>query len=113
LLPSLIVLLPLIVLLGERADEPMDSEIANGILYWLLVAAIRNRYSGATDTLLGSVGDDAQIPRKPFLVTRFVEARHKTLKREHPESLPLSQIPAIETQPYQGELILLPVTNVE
>ena len=53
LLPSLIVLLPLIVLLGERPDEPMDSETANGILYWLLVATIRNRYSGATDTLLG------------------------------------------------------------
>ncbi|HET9895155.1 MAG TPA: DUF262 domain-containing protein [Streptosporangiaceae bacterium] len=52
LLPSLIVLLPLIVMLGERPDEPLDVEIANGILYWLLVATIRNRYSGSTDTLL-------------------------------------------------------------
>lgn len=52
LLPSLIVLLPLIVLLGERPDEALDAETANGILYWLLVATIRNRYSGSTDTLL-------------------------------------------------------------
>ncbi len=53
LLPSLLVLLPLVVMLGERPDEPLDKETANGLLYWLLVATIRNRYSGATDTLLG------------------------------------------------------------
>ena len=53
LLPSMLVLLPLIVILGERPDEPLDPETANGILYWLLVATIRNRYSGATDTKLG------------------------------------------------------------
>jgi hypothetical protein len=52
LLPSLTVLLPLIVLLGERPDEALDAETANGILYWLLVATIRNRYSASTDTLL-------------------------------------------------------------
>jgi hypothetical protein len=53
LLPSMIVLLPLIVLLGERPDTPLDNETASGILYWLLVATIRTRYSGATDTKLG------------------------------------------------------------
>lgn len=62
LLPSLIVLLPLIVLLGERPDESMDSETANGILYWLLAATIRNRYSGATDTLLGQDIPAARTP---------------------------------------------------
>jgi hypothetical protein len=62
LLPSLIVLLPLIVLLGERPDEPLDSETADGILYWLLVATIRNRYSGATDTTLGQ---DIPAARSP------------------------------------------------
>lgn len=53
LLPSVNVLLPLVVLLGERADEPLDAETANGILYWFLVATIRNRYSNSADTLLG------------------------------------------------------------
>lgn len=53
LLPSMIVLLPLIVLLGERPDDPLPSETADAILYWLLVATIRNRYSSATDTTLG------------------------------------------------------------
>lgn len=53
LLPSMMVLLPLIVLLGERPDEPLPAETADAIMYWLLVATIRNRYSGATDTTLG------------------------------------------------------------
>ncbi|MGH3902051.1 MAG: GmrSD restriction endonuclease domain-containing protein [Pseudonocardiaceae bacterium] len=53
LLPSVNVLLPLVVLLGERPDEPLDAETANGVLYWFLVATIGNRYSGAADTLLG------------------------------------------------------------
>lgn len=53
LLPSVNVLLPLVVLLGERPDEPLDTATGNGILYWFLVATIRNRYSGAADTLLG------------------------------------------------------------
>ena len=53
LLPSMIVLLPLVVLLGERPDQPLSTEDADAILYWLLVATIRNRYSGSTDTTLG------------------------------------------------------------
>lgn len=53
MLPSMMVLLPLIVMLGERPDEPLPSDVADSILYWLLVASIRNRYSGATDTTLG------------------------------------------------------------
>jgi hypothetical protein len=53
LLPSMLVLLPLIVFLGERPDQPLDQETSNGILYWLLAATIRARYSSATDTKLG------------------------------------------------------------
>ncbi|KWW97479.1 hypothetical protein TH66_17740 [Carbonactinospora thermoautotrophica] len=53
LMPSHVVLIPLIVLLGERPDEPLDPETAKGLLYFFLVATIRNRYSGSTDTLLG------------------------------------------------------------
>jgi hypothetical protein len=53
MLPSMIVLLPLVVLLGERPDRPLSTEDADAILYWLLVATIRNRYSSSTDTTLG------------------------------------------------------------
>jgi hypothetical protein len=52
-LPSINALLPLVVLLGERPKEPLDTQTANGILYWFLVATIRNRYSSSADTLLG------------------------------------------------------------
>ncbi len=62
LLPSMIVLLPLIVLLGERPDEPLPIETANALLYWLLVATIRNRYSSATDTTLGQDIPAARLP---------------------------------------------------
>jgi hypothetical protein len=52
-IPSAVALIPLVVLLGERTDAPMDKDTSNGILYWLLLATIRNRYSGSTDTVLG------------------------------------------------------------
>ncbi|MFI7609389.1 DUF262 domain-containing protein [Micromonospora sp. NPDC049366] len=51
-LPSMIVLIPLVVLLGERTDDTLDDETSNGIIYWLLLATIRTRYSGSTDTRL-------------------------------------------------------------
>jgi hypothetical protein len=69
LLPSIMVLLPLVVLLGERPSEPLDTETANGILYWFLVATIRNRYSGATDTLLGQ---DIPAARGPEPVKKLL-----------------------------------------
>jgi hypothetical protein len=52
LLLSMIVLLPAIVFLGERPDERMDEETRNSILYWLLVATIRKRYTKITDDQL-------------------------------------------------------------
>ena len=51
-LPSMIVLIPLVVLLGERRDDTIDPETSNGVIYWLLLATIRTRYSGSTDTRL-------------------------------------------------------------
>ncbi|MER7368608.1 GmrSD restriction endonuclease domain-containing protein [Nonomuraea wenchangensis] len=53
LIPSHVALLPLIVLLGEWPDAPMDKDTADGIIYWFLLASIRNRYSSSTDTRLG------------------------------------------------------------
>ena len=51
-LPSMVVLIPLVVLLGERADERLDEETAHALIYWLLVATFVARYSGSTDTRL-------------------------------------------------------------
>jgi hypothetical protein len=61
-LPSLLPMIPLIVLLGEREDAAMDEQTANAILYWLLIATIRTRYSSSTDTNLAR---DIQAARKP------------------------------------------------
>lgn len=52
LLPSVLVLVPLVIYLGSRPDEPLAQETADGLLYWFLVATMRNRYSGSTDTVL-------------------------------------------------------------
>jgi hypothetical protein len=70
LLKSVVVLLPLVVLLGERSDEPMESETADAILYWFLAATLRNRYSGSTDTKLGQDIPDA---RRPDGVNRLLD----------------------------------------
>jgi hypothetical protein len=69
LLPSIVVLLPLVVLLGERPNIPLDSETADGLLYWFLVATIRNRYSASTDTLLGQ---DIPAAREPEPVKKLL-----------------------------------------
>ncbi|GAB3860681.1 hypothetical protein GCM10029963_63960 [Micromonospora andamanensis] len=51
-LPSLVVLIPLVVVLGRPDEEPTDRDTINGIIYWLLIATVRTRYSGSTDTRL-------------------------------------------------------------
>ncbi len=62
LLPSVLALVPLVVLLGERPDEPLSDEDRDALLYWLLAATIRNRYSGSTDTVLSQ---DIPAVRRP------------------------------------------------
>ncbi|WP_433243470.1 GmrSD restriction endonuclease domain-containing protein [Streptosporangium sp. CA-135522] len=69
LLPSHMVLLPLIVLLGERPDESLDAETTRGLLYWFLVATIRNRYSTSTDTRLSQ---DIPVTRESEPVRRLL-----------------------------------------
>ena len=69
LLTSINVLLPLVVLLGERPKEKLDEETVNGILYWFLIATIRNRYSSGADTLLGQ---DIPAARKPDPVNELI-----------------------------------------
>ncbi|WFE65537.1 DUF262 domain-containing protein [Micromonospora sp. WMMD714] len=61
-LPSMVVLIPLVVLLGERNDEPIDRATSDGIIYWLLLATIQTRYSGSTDTKLSQ---DIRSARQP------------------------------------------------
>ncbi|WP_030490599.1 GmrSD restriction endonuclease domain-containing protein [Micromonospora chokoriensis] len=69
-LPSMIVLIPLVVLLGERTDDTVDEETSNGIIYWLLLATIRTRYSGSTDTRLSQ---DIRAARQPDPVRALLE----------------------------------------
>ncbi|WP_432839162.1 GmrSD restriction endonuclease domain-containing protein [Dactylosporangium sp. CA-092794] len=60
-LPSLAVLIPLIVLLGEHSG-PTDKQTADALLYWLLIATVRARYSTSSDTNLTR---DIAAARKP------------------------------------------------
>ncbi|MEU4537053.1 DUF262 domain-containing protein [Streptosporangium sp. NPDC023825] len=78
LIPSHVALLPLIVLLGERPDTGLDAETANGIIYWFLLASIRNRYSGSTDTRLGQDIPAARGPEpvKQLLANLGVRGAH-------------------------------------
>ncbi|MEU4235500.1 DUF262 domain-containing protein [Nonomuraea sp. NPDC026600] len=69
LIPSHMALLPLIVLLGERPDTPLDNDTRDGILYWFLLANLRNRYSGSTDTRLGQ---DIPAVREPEPVKKLL-----------------------------------------
>jgi hypothetical protein len=61
-LPSLLPLIPLVILLGERGNQKLDSATVKGILYWLLVAMIRSRYATSTDSNLNR---DIQAARRP------------------------------------------------
>jgi hypothetical protein len=61
-LPSLTALIPLIVLYGERPNEPVDRATADAVLYWFLIATVRARYSTSSDTNLTR---DIQAVRKP------------------------------------------------
>lgn len=52
LLPSINALIPLIGFLGTRdATTSMTQQDANALIYWLLVASLTSRYTGAIDTL--------------------------------------------------------------
>ncbi len=57
--------------------------------------------------------DGVQIPIGPFIVTGTLDEWHKVLDRERAEPLPLSQCPALETEPWTGERIPFPVTNID
>jgi hypothetical protein len=83
----MLVLLPLIVLLGERADEPLPPETADALLYWLLVATIRNRYSG----------DDWR----------------ELLERERTAASPLTRAPEVMIAAWEGEPVTFPVTSID
>lgn len=70
LLPSVLALVPLVVLLGERPDEPLNDEDRDALLYWFLAATVRNRYSGSTDTVLSQ---DIPAVRRPEPVKGLYE----------------------------------------
>ncbi|MCF6470726.1 DUF262 domain-containing protein [Nonomuraea sp. MG754425] len=69
LIPSHMALLPLVIFLGERPDAPLDTETRDGILYWFLLANLRNRYSSSTDTMLGR---DIPTVREPEPIRKLL-----------------------------------------
>jgi hypothetical protein len=79
------VLLPAIIYLGERPDEQMDPETTKGLLYWILVATIHNRYRGATDAKLGQDIGSARsnVPVREMLANLgIIETRVEVTPRE-------------------------------
>ncbi|MET7805015.1 GmrSD restriction endonuclease domain-containing protein [Micromonospora chersina] len=70
-LPSMIVLIPLVVLLGEQGEEPIDKPTADGVVYWLLLATIQTRYSTSTDTKLSQ---DIRAARQPDPIRALLES---------------------------------------
>lgn len=84
-LPSLIPLIPLTILLGERPNTPLDKQTGDAMIYWFLLATIGDRYSGASDTKLGM---DVRAARKP----KAMEALLKNL----------GDMPAVSTSSLAG-----------
>ncbi|MFE0590679.1 DUF262 domain-containing protein [Micromonospora echinospora] len=70
-LPSMIVLIPLVVLLGELDEEPIDKPTTDGIVYWLLLATVQTRYSTSTDTKLSQ---DIRAARQPDPIKALLES---------------------------------------
>jgi hypothetical protein len=85
-LPTVTALIPLVVLLGERPDEPLDRPSSDAIVYWLLVATIRARYSSSTDTTLSK---DIRAARRPDPVRALFDGLdlHHGRPRVTPEAL--------------------------
>jgi hypothetical protein len=69
-MPSPAVLIPLIILLGERPDGPLGKQNAEAIIYWFLVATIGDRYSGASETKLAQ---DVKAARRPKAIEALLQ----------------------------------------
>jgi hypothetical protein len=83
------------VLLGERDDKRMDEETSNAIIYWLLVATIRTRYSSSTDANLSR---DIQAARKPDPTGELL--RNLGVLQAQPEITPESLAGRTKESPY-------------
>jgi hypothetical protein len=94
-MPSLVVLIPLIVFLGERNDRKMDLETSKAIIYWFLVATIRTRYSNSTDTNLSR---DIQAARKPDATGELL--KNLGVLQARPEITPDSLAGRTKESPY-------------
>jgi hypothetical protein len=94
-LPSLLPLIPLVVLLGERPDQRMDDETAKAIVYWLLVATVRARYSSSADTNLSR---DIAAARKADPTRELL--RNLGVLQARPEITPESLAGRTKESPY-------------
>jgi hypothetical protein len=57
--------------------------------------------------------DGVQIPLGPFIATGTLDDWRNVLDRERADALPLSQCPAVVTEPWLGERLQFPVTNID
>jgi hypothetical protein len=94
-LPSLLPLVPLVVFLGEREDKALDAETGKAIIYWLLVATIRTRYSSSTDTNLSR---DIEAARKSDPTSELL--KNLGLLQAQPEITPESLTGRTKESPY-------------
>jgi hypothetical protein len=85
-LPSTMPLIPLVVLLGNRSDARLDRQTGNAIIYWLLVATIRSRYGGSTDTKLTQDIHAAERPKPIEALLRNLDV-FQSRPQVTPESL--------------------------
>lgn len=58
---SPLALLPLVIFLGERQQEPLDRDATDSLLYWLLVAIIKGRNKNESD---GTLAQDIAAARE-------------------------------------------------
>jgi hypothetical protein len=57
--------------------------------------------------------DGVHIPLGPFIATGTLDDWRNVLDRERADALPLSQCPALATEPWTGERLQFPVTNID
>lgn len=87
LIPSLNALVPLVMLLGTRADERLSEDERNGLIYCFLVSTVTNRYGGSADSILSQdipAALDEERPMRKLLANIGYADRRLTV---HPDDL--------------------------
>lgn len=65
LIPSLNALVPLVMMLGSRADDRLGAEERDAVIYCFLISTLTNRYGGSADSILSRDIPAALDPERP------------------------------------------------